>query len=163
MTSVGASHARDTALAIVSGGHLHQSLWIPETSDHPRLRVSYGTTSNFHDESLPAVLFIPPMFGSRWFLLEMDKLARDCGVRVVFPDRYSLYIRAVQEAPVSDKVSQTRYGWFYACLTEHPSASLARNGAITTGKGERKARQYCHSQRGRSVHSQHPRETTVHP
>lgn len=88
MASADACLARDTALATVSAGHLHQSLWLPETPDHPRLRVTYGTTSNFNDESLPAILFIPPMFGSRWFLLEMDKLARDCGVRVVFPDRY---------------------------------------------------------------------------
>jgi hypothetical protein len=79
--------SRDTALATVSAGRLHQSLWLPETQNHPRLRVTYATTSNFDDESLPAILFIPPMFGSRWFVLEMDKLARDCGVRVVLPDR----------------------------------------------------------------------------
>lgn len=79
--------SRDTALATVSAGHLHQCLWLPETQDHPRLRVTYATTSNFSDESLPAILFIPPMFGSRWLVLEIDKLARDCGVRVVLPDR----------------------------------------------------------------------------
>jgi hypothetical protein len=79
--------SRDTALATVSAGHLHQCLWLPQTQDHPRLRVTYATTSNFDNESLPAILFIPPMFGSRWFVLEMDKLARDCGVRVVLPDR----------------------------------------------------------------------------
>ena len=79
---------RDVALERVSAGHLHQSLWLPETQDHPRLRVTFATTSNFDDETLPAILFIPPMFGSRWFVLEMDKLARDSGVRVVFPDRY---------------------------------------------------------------------------
>jgi hypothetical protein len=79
--------SRDTALATVSAGHLHQRLWLPETQNHPRLRVTYATTSNFNDVSLPAILFIPPMFGSRWFVLEIDKLARDCGVRVVLPDR----------------------------------------------------------------------------
>jgi hypothetical protein len=83
--------ARDNALARVSAGHLHQCLWLPETQDHPRLHVTFATTSNFDDEALPAILFIPPMFGSRWFVLEMDKLARDSGVRVVFPDRYRLY------------------------------------------------------------------------
>lgn len=89
MASVDSSiSARDDALARVSAGHLHQCLWLPETQDHPRLRVTFGTTSNFDDESLPAILFIPPMFGSRWFGLETDKLARDSGVRVVFPDRY---------------------------------------------------------------------------
>jgi hypothetical protein len=85
MASVNTS--RDTALARVSAGHLHQCLWLPETQDHPRLRVSYATTSNFDDITLPAILFIPPMFGSRWFVLEIDKLARDSSVRVVFPDR----------------------------------------------------------------------------
>jgi hypothetical protein len=79
--------SRDTALATVSAGHLHRCLWLPESPTHPRLRVTYATTSNFNDEKLPAILFIPPMFGSRWFVLEMDKLARDCGVRVVLPDR----------------------------------------------------------------------------
>jgi len=80
--------ARDNALARVSAGHLHQCLWLPETQDHPRLRVTFATTSNFDDETLPVILFIPPMFGSRWIVLEMDKLARDSGVRVVFPERY---------------------------------------------------------------------------
>lgn len=88
MASVDASRARDIALATLSAGHLHQSLWLPETPDHPRLRLTYSTTSNFEDESLPAVLFIPPMFGSRWLVLEVNELARDCGVRVIFPERY---------------------------------------------------------------------------
>jgi hypothetical protein len=91
MASVDASvSARDNALARVSAGHLHQCLWLPETQDHPRLRVTFATTSNFDDEKLPAILFIPPMFGSRWLVLEADKVARDSGVRVVIPDRYLL-------------------------------------------------------------------------
>jgi hypothetical protein len=95
MPSIDASvFARDNALARVSAAHLHQCLWLPETQDHPRLRVTFGTTSNFDDESLPAILFIPPMFGSRWFVLETDKLARDSGVRVVFPDRYCSHMAA---------------------------------------------------------------------
>jgi hypothetical protein len=96
MASIDASvSARDNALARVSAGHLHQCLWLPETQDHPRLRVTFATTTNFDNESLPAILFIPPMFGSRWFVLEMDKLARDSGVRVVFPDRYYSYVLLV--------------------------------------------------------------------
>lgn len=96
MASIDASvSARDNALARVSAGHLHQCLWLPETQNHPRLRVTFATTSNFENESLPAILFIPPMFGSRWFVLEMDKLARDSGVRVVFPDRYYSYVLLV--------------------------------------------------------------------
>ena len=96
MAAVDASRSiRDDALARVSAGHLHQCLWLPETQDHTRLRVTFATTSNFENESLPAILFIPPMFGSRWFVLEMDKLARDSGVRVVFPDRYYSYVLLV--------------------------------------------------------------------
>jgi len=95
MASVDASvSARDNALARVSAGHLHHCLWLPETQDHPRLRVTFATTSNFDDERLPAILFIPPMFGSRWLVLEADKLARDSGVRVAIPDRYCFYKKA---------------------------------------------------------------------
>jgi hypothetical protein len=50
--------------------------------------VTYATTSNFDDVSLPAILFIGPLFNSRYLVLEIDKLARDCGVRVIIPERY---------------------------------------------------------------------------
>lgn len=75
------------AISILCANNLHQSLWLPETAGHPRLRVSYSTTSNFSDTSLPAVLFVGPLFGSRWFILEFDKVARESGVRMVWPDR----------------------------------------------------------------------------
>jgi len=88
MTS--ASSTRDRALETLSAGHLHQSLWLPQTTEHPRLRVTYATTSNFDDVSLPAILFIGPLFNSRYLVLEIDKLARDCGVRVIIPERYVL-------------------------------------------------------------------------
>jgi len=87
MTSV--SSTRDRALETLSAGHLHQSLWLPQTTEHPRLRVTYATTSNFDDVSLPAILFIGPLFNSRYLVLEIDKLARDCGVRVIIPERPS--------------------------------------------------------------------------
>lgn len=74
-------------MTILCANNLHQSLWLPETADHPRLRVSYSTTSNFSNTSLPAVLFVGPLFGSRWFILEFDKAAREAGVRIVWPDR----------------------------------------------------------------------------
>lgn len=84
------SSPRGKALSKLSAGHFHQCLWLPQTTDHPRLRVTYATTGNFSDESLPVILFIGPMFGSRYLILEIDKLARDSGVRVVVPDRYGL-------------------------------------------------------------------------
>ena len=100
------SSPRDRALRTLSAGHFHQCLWLPQTSDHPRLRVTYATTSNFSDESLPAILFIGPLFGSRYFTLEIDKLARDCGVRVVVPERYFF---------VSNEISHVN-----DILTKHP-------------------------------------------
>jgi hypothetical protein len=74
--------------------HFHQSLWIPETADHARLRVTFATTSNFaradnEDESsaLPTMLFAGPMFGTRYMAIEMDRLSRENGVRGIFIDR----------------------------------------------------------------------------
>jgi hypothetical protein len=81
---------RDRALKTLSAGHFHQCLWLPQTTDHPRLRVTYATTGNFDDESLPTILFIGPLFNSRYLTLEIDKLARDCGVRVIVPERYAV-------------------------------------------------------------------------
>jgi hypothetical protein len=86
------SSPRDKALKTLSAGHFHQCLWLPPTTDHPRLRVTYATTSNFHDETLLAILFIGPLFNSRYLTLEIDKLARDCGVRVIVPERYALVL-----------------------------------------------------------------------
>jgi hypothetical protein len=87
MASTSSPH--DRALKTLSAGHLHQCLWLPQTTDHPLLRVTYATTSNFDDASLPAILFIGPLFNSRYLTLEIDKLARDCGVRVIVPERYA--------------------------------------------------------------------------
>jgi hypothetical protein len=84
------SSPRDRALKTLSAGHFHQCLWLPQTTDHTRLRVTYATTSNFSDVSLPAILFIGPLFNSRYLTLEIDKLARDCGVRVIVPERYAV-------------------------------------------------------------------------
>ncbi|KAM0717647.1 hypothetical protein Q7P37_007499 [Cladosporium fusiforme] len=75
------------AIPLLCATNLHQSLWLPETADHPRLRVSYGTTSNFSNTTLPVVLFIGPMFGSRWITLEFDRIARESGVRMILSDR----------------------------------------------------------------------------
>lgn len=90
---------RDKAISILCAKHLHQSLWLPATPDHPRLRVTFGTTSNFDNTALPAVLFIGPMFGGRWTTLEFDKLAAECGVRMICPDRYGLCKRLLVVPP----------------------------------------------------------------
>jgi hypothetical protein len=84
------SAAEDQAIRTVCGKNVHQVLWLPETAQHPKLRVTYSTTTNFDNVNLPAILFIGPMFGTRWEVLLFDKLARDCGVRVICVDRYAL-------------------------------------------------------------------------
>ncbi|PSK46024.1 hypothetical protein B9Z65_4992 [Elsinoe australis] len=81
------SSSQDQAIAIVSTGCFHKALWIPHTPDHPQLRVTYATTTNFDSVSLPVILFISPMFGLRWSALHFDKLARECGVRIICVDR----------------------------------------------------------------------------
>jgi phytoene dehydrogenase-like protein len=75
--------------------HFHQSLWIPETEHHARLRVTFATTSNFATSNaddtpaaaLPAMLFAGPMFGTRYMAVQMDRLSRESGVRGIFIDR----------------------------------------------------------------------------
>ncbi|KAF2147799.1 hypothetical protein K461DRAFT_248700, partial [Myriangium duriaei CBS 260.36] len=79
----------DRAIRAICTKNFHQALWLPETADHPKLKVTYSTTTNFDDVDLPAVLFIGPMFGTRWSSLHFDKLARDSGVRLICVDRPS--------------------------------------------------------------------------
>lgn len=80
--------AKDVAISFACKHCFHQDLHIPETVDHPRLRVTYSISTNFDDTDLPAVLFVGPMFATRWLTLEFDKLARESGVRLVSVDRY---------------------------------------------------------------------------
>ncbi|RMZ90315.1 hypothetical protein DV736_g2464, partial [Chaetothyriales sp. CBS 134916] len=84
MTSIS---PEDQAIRIICMKHFHQSLWLPGTANHSKLKVTYSTTTNFDNVSIPAILFIGPMFGTRWNSLHFDKLARDCGVRVICVDR----------------------------------------------------------------------------
>lgn len=157
------SSARDRALRTLSAGHFHQCLWLPQTTDHPRLRVTYATTSNFSDETLPAILFIGPMFGSRYLTLEIDKLARDCGVRVIVPERhvfvsnYSLHSNNLL-TPV-----QTRRRRLHTRRPEHQDESLARDRTGLALQDQRRACQPHHAQRRWGVHIQHTRRTTTHP
>jgi hypothetical protein len=56
----------DEALKVVCAKRTHQAFWLLATEAHERLRVTYSTTSNLDDDSLPAALLIGPMFGGRW-------------------------------------------------------------------------------------------------
>jgi len=78
---------KDKALAFVCAEEFHRCLWLPETQDHGRLRVTFSTTKNFDQASLPAMLFVGPMFGSRYNSIDINHLAAECGVRVICCDR----------------------------------------------------------------------------
>lgn len=83
------STPEDRAIRKICSKNFHQALWLPQTADHAELRVTYSTTTNFDNVSLPVVLFIGPMFGPRYLALHLDKLAGDCGVRMICVDRYA--------------------------------------------------------------------------
>jgi len=89
MTSTITSTRFDEAVKLVCARDIHQTLWLAQTPAHDRLRVSYSTTSNFSDSALPAILFCVPMFGSRYYTVDIDHLAVSSGVRVICVDRYS--------------------------------------------------------------------------
>ncbi|CAK3884595.1 Hypothetical predicted protein [Lecanosticta acicola] len=83
--------AYEQATRLLSQRNLHQKIWLPQTSTHARLRVTFSTTTNFvEDESLPVVLFIGPMFGTRYMGLMFDRMAREIGVRMICVDRPGL-------------------------------------------------------------------------
>ncbi|KAK4985320.1 hypothetical protein LTR50_006040 [Elasticomyces elasticus] len=77
----------DQAIRKTCTKHFHQALWLAGTASYPKLKVTYSTTTNFDNVSLPAILFIGPMLGTRWYALHFDKLATDCGVRIICVDR----------------------------------------------------------------------------
>jgi len=77
----------DEAIEVVCAKHIHQCLWLPPTESHGKLRVTFATTSNFSDNTLPVILFCPPMFGGRSLALHFDYLAKQTGVRLLCADR----------------------------------------------------------------------------
>ncbi|SMY21671.1 unnamed protein product [Zymoseptoria tritici ST99CH_1A5] len=81
------SSATEHAVRLLAPRNLHQCLWLPERPSHARLRITFATTSNFDNKSLPCILFVGPMFGSRYNALLFNKLAKDVGVRVICVDR----------------------------------------------------------------------------
>lgn len=91
MSSLTAS-VHDQALSYISNPRFSQKLILPATADSPALTVSYADVG-FSPEapaasrSTPTVLFIPGMFGSRYFGGVLDPVARKYGVRVLVMDR----------------------------------------------------------------------------
>ncbi|KAI9687397.1 MAG: hypothetical protein M1820_010466 [Bogoriella megaspora] len=80
----------DKSIKILCARHLHRVLTIDATDSHGRLRVTFSTTSNFDNASLPTMLFIGPMFCSRWHAVDLDRLACEDGIRVICSDRPSM-------------------------------------------------------------------------
>ncbi|KAI5242794.1 hypothetical protein E4T43_04567 [Aureobasidium subglaciale] len=79
----------DAATKFCSQRCFHQSIILPATADHAPLRVSYATTTNFCNESLPVVLFCHPMGAARYLIFEFEEMAKKEDVRVVIIDRPS--------------------------------------------------------------------------
>lgn len=82
-----ASDAKKAAIERLCNICYHQCLWLPATEKHGKLRVTFATTSNFNNEALPVMLFIPPQVSTRWHITSMDHLAQVAGVRVICADR----------------------------------------------------------------------------
>jgi predicted dienelactone hydrolase len=78
----------DLATTFCSNIHFHQSLHIPASPEHERLRVTYATTTNFGQKELPVVLFCHPMGAARHLIYKFEEVAKKEGVRVLIVDRY---------------------------------------------------------------------------
>lgn len=87
MASQSPTDSTDKAINILCAKHFHRAITLDVTNSHERLRVTFSTTSNFDNTSLPTVLFIGPMFCSRWHAVDLDTLASEYGVRVICSDR----------------------------------------------------------------------------
>jgi predicted dienelactone hydrolase len=82
--------ASDDAITFCSNLHFHQSIYIPASTSHPKLRVTFSTTTNFgnaEEEELPVILFCHPMGAARYMIYGFENLAKKVGVRVVIIDR----------------------------------------------------------------------------
>ncbi|KAI7596789.1 hypothetical protein KC346_g14991, partial [Hortaea werneckii] len=82
-----ATDGMDEAIALLCKANFHRALWLPETPAHGKLRVTYSTTSNFHNADLAVILFCGPLFGNRWNAVMIDRMASAHGVRVICVDR----------------------------------------------------------------------------
>ncbi|KAI4740458.1 hypothetical protein E4T50_09105 [Aureobasidium sp. EXF-12298] len=95
--------ASDDAITFCSNLHFHQSIYIPASTSHPKLRVTFSTTTNSNDENLPVVLFCHPMGAARYMIYGFENLAKKVGVRVVIIDRPGF--GGSTAVPVEERVS----------------------------------------------------------
>jgi predicted dienelactone hydrolase len=80
----------DLATTFCSNISFHQSLYLPASSSHERLRVTFATTTNFKQKELPVVLFCHPMGTARHLIYRFEEVAKKEGIRVLIVDRYVL-------------------------------------------------------------------------
>ncbi|CZT18468.1 uncharacterized protein RCC_04313 [Ramularia collo-cygni] len=88
-SSTSLDYASTEAIRRLAQLHLHQSLrlHVPQTIAQESLRVTFATTSNFDQHDLPVILFLGPMFGTRYNASTFDRLARATKVRCICVDR----------------------------------------------------------------------------
>lgn len=89
-TAVVSQPAHNQAIEYCCDVRFHRSFVLPSTAAHGPLRVTYSVAGLDGPEhgNVPTIVFINGMFGGRYGALDMDYLARQKGVRVVFVDRY---------------------------------------------------------------------------
>jgi hypothetical protein len=80
----------DLATTFCSNICFHQSIHLPASPEHDRLRVTFATTTNFDASELPVVLFCHPMGAARYLIYMFEEVAKKEGVRVLIIDRYVL-------------------------------------------------------------------------
>ncbi|KAF2207479.1 hypothetical protein CERZMDRAFT_102376 [Cercospora zeae-maydis SCOH1-5] len=77
----------DSAVRLLADLKFHQCFRLAATDKHEELRVTFATSTNFDNHELPVVLFVGPMFCSRFFCTNYNKLSISSGVRFICVDR----------------------------------------------------------------------------
>lgn len=131
------SSPENQAIRTVCGRNFHQTLWLPETATHQKLRVTYATTTNFDNVSLPVILYISQMYATRWGAVFCDRRARRYGVRVICVDRYVSNLRNkhagendIRLSHELDQASVARRQWAstFACKFGSKQSQLCCSG-----------------------------------
>ncbi|PIB01512.1 hypothetical protein CB0940_00985 [Cercospora beticola] len=93
----------DSAIRLLADRKYHQCFRLAATDKHEELRVTFATSTNFDDNVLPVVLFVGPMFGSRYFCTDYNKLAISSKIRFICVDRPGF--GGSSNVPIEDRVN----------------------------------------------------------
>lgn len=103
MSSKTSSTSAETrAIEFLAHSRFHQSFWLPATSQHGRMRVTY-VVAGVEDQDAPTMLLCGGMFGGRWVVVSLHFLAVKMGVRLVCCDRYVAAFLLVHSLITSDE------------------------------------------------------------